>query len=360
MPARNPLDFAIVVGVQHYPGFGRADTQPNDLQGPDNDAGDVYDWLVSDDGGGLDKDNVRLIRSRDFGPPFQNALAGRPQKQAIVDAFSWLESLAQANAAAMRGLKVGRRLYVYMSGHGFAPRRKQAAIFLANATRVQTYHHVFASGWVEWFYDARYFDEFVLLMDCCMAFDLAISPENAGFRTLQGPGPGGNLFSAYAARFPLKAVERLMPDGKHHGVFTYALLQGLKGEAADPATMRITSESLRRYLTNAMKTFMSQADLDDASVGKEPDFGADDPIDFGVVKQLPLFKARLRVPASGQPRHLRVLTGDLEVVKTGTVQGEETVEVALPKGVYFATADNPSVVKDFELIGAAEVDVLVA
>ena len=55
-------DYAVVVGVARYPELS-AEGAAADLEGPDNDAQDVYDWLVSPDGGGLDPGNVKLLRS---------------------------------------------------------------------------------------------------------------------------------------------------------------------------------------------------------------------------------------------------------------------------------------------------------
>ena len=53
-------DYAVVVGIARYPllahnGFAQ------DLEGPDNDAHAVREWLVDPDGGRLDPANVRMV-----------------------------------------------------------------------------------------------------------------------------------------------------------------------------------------------------------------------------------------------------------------------------------------------------------
>jgi hypothetical protein len=239
----NTEDYAIVVGIGSYPGLGATQTQPRNLEGPDNDALEIYDWITSAGGGDVPKENVALVRSSNY-PAASQALGALPGKQQIIDAFDNLDAIAEANDQANLGLRVGRRLYLYMSGHGFAPRRREGAVFVANATRTRT-HHVFASRWHEWFSNAEYFDELVLWMDCCMVSDLTVTPEPAGFRALQGTTPK-KLFSAYAARYPQQAVERRMPDdNKVHGVFTYTLLKALR-TAEEPGTGgQVTSASLK-------------------------------------------------------------------------------------------------------------------
>jgi hypothetical protein len=343
----NPDDYAIVVGIRDYPHFGPTNQEPRHLQGPDNDAVAVYDWLTDPAKGGVPKAQATLIRSGLFNPPGAPALQSQPQKQAIINAFDDLENRAQANDLAGNGLRVGRRLYVYMSGHGFAPRRKEGAVFVADATRQRT-NHVFASRWLEWFYNAEYFSEFVLWMDCCMTFDLFIIPETAGYRVLQGSG-NGRLFTAYAAKFPQQAVERVMPDGQTHGVFTYTLLEGLNGAAADPATRRVTSASLRDFLTLNMKTFMAQIDRDDTSVSKEPDFGFDDDIVFCEVSTVPQATITFSFPPAVQGQNFSVVTGTPPtVVHQGTVNGA-SLQVPLPAGIYFVKIPGGS--RGFEVEG---------
>jgi hypothetical protein len=204
---------------------------------------------------------------------------------------------------------------------------------MADATRQRT-HHVFATRWVDWFYNADYFDEFVLWMDCCMVFDLFVAPETAGFRILQGAGTG-RMFAAYAAKFPHQAVERTMPDGTHE----------------------VTSASLKDYLTQNMKAFMPTVDIEDSTVSKEPDFGFDDPLVFCTFDSdsLPRTTVKFTFPASIQGQKFTVVTGaPPEQVANGDITSS-TGEVKLPPGIYFVKV--ASVSRGFEVDGSAEVQV---
>lgn len=351
-------DYAIVVGIGRYPGFGRTEAEPRNLNGPDNDAQAVYDWLIAADGGAVPAANVTLVRSAAF-PAAANALGALPAKQQITDAFEQLDSLAQQNDQDGKGLRVGRRLYLYMSGHGFSPRRKEAAMFVANATRTRT-HNVFATRWQEWFCNAEYFDELVLWMDCCMVFDLTVVPEAAGYRIVQGTSVK-KMFSAYAAQFPQQAVERLMPDDNQtHGVFTYALLKGLRGAAANAVTHEVTSDSLKNYLYSNMNSFMTPEQRKDPSVSQEPDFGFDDPMVFCTVGSIGLATVTLAFPAAAEGRTFRVVTGaPPREISSGTVQ-HGAAQVSLPAGLYFVKVDGTGITSGFEVAGSEDAQINVA
>src|SRR5471030_1970768 len=124
-------DWAIVVGIKSYADPGLAG-----LEGPENDAKEFHDWVVSDAGGGVPKDQAKLIRSSDYGPPFTSAATAMPTQEAIKAAFDHLMTMADANAAKGLGRVVGDRLYLFFSGHGFAPDQDDGltALLTANAS----------------------------------------------------------------------------------------------------------------------------------------------------------------------------------------------------------------------------------
>ena len=341
-------EHAIVVGIQRSPMFGMTEDDANDLRAPDTDAAGIHDWLIDPAGGNVPPDNVKLIRSQDF------PNAAEPQQAAITNAFDELDRIAGRNDRNGLGRRVGRRLYLYASGHGFAKRRTEGALFMANATRVRTWN-VPTSAWSEWFANAAYFDEVVLWMDACMTSELSILLAPAGYGVNQAVSGGARMFSAFAARFPLMAVERKMPDGLQHGVFTYALLEGLRGRAADPDSLKITTDGLRGYLINAMKTFMSDQDQQDMSVSKEPDFGFVDQMEFGSVASAPTFPAAINFPPTAVGQPFIVQTGaPLTTVLSGTVTAASQV-VNLPKGVYFARVEPLGWLQDFTIVGGDHV-----
>src|SRR6266508_5839462 len=146
----NDRDFAVIVGVQRYPGFGPSPEQPADLKGPDRDAAAVRAWLTDPAGGNLPAANVRDFRSAAYPDPFPDGRAA-PRKGDVLGAFRWLDRIALERNKRFEGLAVGKRLYLYVSGHGFGRRRTEGSLFMANATRSRAWH-LEASAWVEWFY----------------------------------------------------------------------------------------------------------------------------------------------------------------------------------------------------------------
>jgi uncharacterized caspase-like protein len=129
-------DFAVVVGIARYPELS-AEGVAADLDGPNNDASAVRDWLVDPDGGGLQPENVKLIRSADFDPI--DPEDPQPAKGKVDRALNWVEQQTR-NVA-------GGRLYLYFSGHGFSPRLEEGALFTAEATQTSP-EYVFAASWV--------------------------------------------------------------------------------------------------------------------------------------------------------------------------------------------------------------------
>jgi uncharacterized caspase-like protein len=349
-------DYAIVVGVERYPSFGRTTMDPNDLQGPDNDARAMFDWLTDPDGGALPAENVRCVTSAAYPDPFPNSAAVAPKPRDIASAFRWLEGIAQRNNSRIDGpgLTVGNRLYLYMSGHGYARKRQEAAVFTANATRSRPWH-VEATDWATWFYHAEYFREYVVWMDCCMNPDLSIRTEPVGYREV-APLGSQPMFSAFAARHPFQAVEAMQADGQYHGAFTWSLLKGLRSAVDDSGA--ITSHSLKGYLVNAMKTFMTDEQRRHERVSKEPDFGSEDDIVF-VKAPKPKFEVTVRVPATAVGRRFQIITGiPPRNARSGVVPSREFT-VPLANGLYVVTVPVAKLTGEFEVTGVGrEISIL--
>ena len=77
--------------------------------------------------------------------------------------------------------RLGRRLYIYMAGHGIAPGENQTALLMANANydkrRYGTGYHVIGEYVAGWVADAHYFDEILLFMDCCREIQAVPAPN---------------------------------------------------------------------------------------------------------------------------------------------------------------------------------------
>lgn len=344
-------DYAIVVGITRYPYL-------DPLQSPENDARAFHRWLTTPaDGGGAGIDpksgRVRLVLSSDFAGSFAPGM--EPPTVAQVEAeLIRLDEIAEANRKAGRGLRVGRRLYLYFSGHGCAPKFEEAAILMANATRRRVYH-LTGMPCADWFYRAGYFSEVVLLMDCCRERYEKVVTYVPPWVDLTAPEvvDRSQRFYGLAAAWSQVARERALPSGERRSVFTLALLAGLEGAAYDPTTVhtdpatgrqmaRVTARSLKDFLYNHLRDFLPEADRDSPEVSGQPDIPHPrDPNADMVFSTVPVpsYPVTLRLPPAAAGRTLRVVElkedGTEVVLVERPVTGPEVV-VDLPRNNYFA------------------------
>lgn len=219
-------DWAIIVGVKHY-----WDPLLNTLEGPVSDAESFYRWLIDKDGGNIpvneqpDQNNpsrIRLVSSS--GQPAKPSEA-RPTGDDIYgagfDITSWLEKRNES----------GRRLYIYMSGHGCTPQNAEqaesVALLMANAD-ARAMMNFPATACAKYMRRGGYFEEVVLIMDCCRS-----RVSNAfSLPYYTNPGDtirGGHLVEAYATNWDSQAHEFAYPPAvEKRGAFTRALLACLQ------------------------------------------------------------------------------------------------------------------------------------
>jgi hypothetical protein len=337
----------VVIGVRRYPDADDPTGWITNLKGPDNDADAVAAWLRKSDGGGLPHGNVGVVRSADFPEPFPGKQQVGPQQKAIQDA---LNNVAKLPSTAFEGQYTGRRLYIYVSGHGYAQQRNEAALVTAEAERDFPFN-VEVRSWLDWFWKAARFKECVLWADCCATRAPIAVFTRCGRTPITAPNASDvRVFSAFAAKFDRRAVERQMnEDGQWHGVFTWALLKGLDGAAA--VNGAITSDSLRNYLTENMKTFMRDNQLADTQVAKEPDFGNVDPITFRTLGAASRYPVTLRFPATCIGQAARIVTSASQPPAAETTLAAIEWKFALEAGSYAAFVPTVGLVHPFTITG---------
>lgn len=355
----NEGDYAIVVGIARYPALGEGG-QPLDLKGPLNDVEAVVAWLTDPAGGNIPNrhPNLQVITS----PPPGASAPGRMPSPSIVEleaALHELDRIAQENRAAMRGEEVGRRLYIYMSGHGFSPGRERACLYAANA-RERGGDNVHASGWLAWLQDAGYFREFVLWMDCCMNRMLFLQPRDPPLPPVNASVPPGPSFVAFAAQRPLKAVEApIMEDGgRVHGLFTWALLEGLRGAAADRHG-RVTGRSLADWIRNAQGARLSEADRNDPDVATEPEVVRESPdLVFARGVRRRSYAVSLAFPESvTEGAEARLWTGCPARIAAQVASTERRATLSLQPGLYVVEIPSAGLRQGFEVVGPGTVAV---
>jgi hypothetical protein len=349
MVAANPSDRALVVGISRYIGLRDEAGNPSVLLGPVTDAKSIFSWLVDPLGGGLDQANIELIHSGQFAASSDPGTSG-PAYQAVIAA---LKKIMDRTKDVQ-----GRRLYVYMSGHGFAPDVDRGALFTAECED-PSYPNVYATGWLNWFRAQQRFKEFVLWMDCCFDSMDSVPVEAPPVRTTPLVGPAGPRFIGLAAQTGMRALECPIPQDRNevHGVFTWTLLTGLRGAAVDKATNLVTGESLRAYLLNAMKDFIPADRRTAREISTAPNVLSDPPapgVVFGTQRVAPKFNVRLNVPAPDGD-HVTVWSGmPPQIISTATVTGG-AANVSLEPGVYAAEAASQALRAGFEVTAEAKI-----
>jgi hypothetical protein len=259
----------------------------------------------------------------------------------IVKAFK-----AVASSPPRSDGRIGRRFYLYVSGHGCGFERHRGALFTANADDTDR-DHFYVPSYFNWLVDAALFEQYVLWFDACSTSDWLGTPKLAGLRPIKrAKAPHGREMIAHAARFYLKAAENTI-GGEPHSIFTYTLLEGLEGAAIEPNTGAVTTSSLRRYLINHMRRHMTPEQLlDTSNFSQEPDFATVDDFELLPASALAARGVATVTPApAGPPVRLSVQSGDpaIEIFVVDTsdrlvARGLKGVDAMLPAAHYTVRA----------------------
>jgi hypothetical protein len=285
----NATDRAVVVGIDRYPALEA-------LGGPENDATAFAAWLTDPAGGGVPPARVTRIVSSDFPAP-----AAEPTTVAIDTAFERIIKDFDATGVG------GRRLYIFLAGHGFAPSVADAALLAANAAAGSFGHYIPGRLYCDWFRAAAMFEEVVLLVDCCRDARTTV-PQRFPPWDLRTSTTPSKFFVGFATEAGRVSRERpSAADGDRvRGRFTEAVIAGLR-HAAD-AQGRVTSQTLRDFVFNLLAQEAESAGETELN-RQEPKFPSTDRIVF----------TRVSVPytlvatfAAGQTPEL--VSGDLTTV----------------------------------------------
>jgi hypothetical protein len=222
--------WALVVGIDRYW------SEAAHLKGAVRDALSLRKWLVDPAGGNVPPDNVLLV------------LAPANESPDPGDDVEWEQgtkaniTLAVNNLVQLSGGK-GERLFFYYAGHGLTTRvsnRDESALLATDFTDVLTDNSIALRSLWEYFETLQFDDQFFFVDACRNAPDwLNGGVFSLGAWTLprsRDPGlPPVQQFILYATSPKLKSVENHEQAGQEHGVFTEALLDGLRGKDAAKA-----------------------------------------------------------------------------------------------------------------------------
>ena len=274
----NASDYAVVVGISRYGSI------TPELEGPEKDARAFYDWVIAASGGDVPKENVALVLSSQYrknNAELNGDLYGyEPTLTRVTAAFAKLMSLTVKNAH--KAPRVGRRLYIYLSGHGITPRSdpltsiNNSALLMANCIEDVVYDHVSGQAYAEWFRLSHAFDEILLFMDCCRSDRAEVPPATLTTPVVQGGRVNDvQVFYAWATQWDTRAWEQpLGTPPEKRGVFTYALMEAL--QQAGDAEGRITPRGIVGHLN------MRVPQLRNGDASQRPQFHPPSP-DAGIV-----------------------------------------------------------------------------
>ncbi|MFI5453908.1 MAG: caspase family protein [Isosphaerales bacterium] len=321
-------DWAIIVGVQKYPGV-------SDLNGPENDAKDFRDWVVSPRGGDVPPSNVRVILTSDY-PLFTTLKQARPITSDVEAAFDDLYELVWPDRMTYNP---GRRLYIYMAGHGIEPQADHTALLMANAAERRFGYHILGKAYADWFFRSVSFEEILLFMDCCRDHYPSTHLNNLKWDDTYDHRAVDKVKYLYGFGAVWSKTSRERTVGvETHGVFTTALLAGLRGAASRPDNL-ITAASLRDYLNENMKNFLAPEDQKNPEVPKQPVFTLNPSTGEGfVIASAPAktYQVEIGLAADTLGREVEVRNGIKFEVVGKKVADTVTWELDLPRGTYLA------------------------
>lgn len=340
-------DCALVVGIDRYPAL-------RTLSGAERDADEFYKWVTTE--GGVAPANATKIVSSDFKKaPKNKPWNEQPAQKAVDDFFHKVQAASDKNDQAGDGPQVGKRLYMFFSGHGFAPALDKSGFLMANASK-QAPINVAAMLWANRMYEGGWFDEVLLFQDACrepMKQADLVSPflVSIGLSGQQNR----RRFIALSAKNDQLSVEKVIGSDGVRGVFTVTLLAGLRGDARDPRTGEITAALLKAYLQSNMKSLLTPAELANPEIANQPEVFDPDP--FVIVGAPPGWTAAaakefpVQITLKGS-RNARIIGHDL---KDHLVQAAapDPWNVTLPRG-FFRVLAPPFTSDVFEVTGALD------
>ncbi|MEM9670435.1 MAG: caspase family protein [Pseudomonadota bacterium] len=251
----NRDDWAVVVGIVEYPRWGDL----KDLAGAERDAKAFHDWVIDPAGGAVPSNQALLCVTSQF-KPFEPPHNEAPSRDLVERR---LQQLAESNGDG----KVGRRLYLYISCHGFSPPEpNQVACLTADASSGFP-KNVHANHWADLFYQRGLFDETVLFADCCRTSIRQAPVIGSGAAQIQNKAgiEHRKRFYGFAAKMAQETMEVPDESGHKRGVFTMALIDGLRGKAAEYGTETVSSASLKRFLEEFTNDYLPSELSDQAS-----------------------------------------------------------------------------------------------
>ncbi|MGI5241170.1 caspase family protein [Dactylosporangium sp. CA-139066] len=342
--ARSDAHYAVVVGINRYPGLG-------DLHGPVDDAGRFHEWLVDPDGGGLPERNVWLVPASSDAEDRLTTGTARPALGDINDALRDVNAVVRRRAAVEPTLWDRTRLYLFVAGHGLLPGDGEGALLAANASGEEPGYNLDLRLYKEWYRRCGLFRELVVFADCCRNDFPGATSYGPPFLQCSTVERDVRLAIGYGAAFGGRAYEGVI-DGEslspsdRRGLFTTALLRALRRHRRWDEVRALVNQTLAQLAEERRRDQRAEMAGDDDIVFGRP--GAPPPDD--------VYQVTIVFPA-GAPEAVEVCDGRLAVIGSwDTRQGPW--RRGLPPGLYYVRGrDGGAAVGAPFVVAGADVDV---
>jgi hypothetical protein len=161
------------------------------------------------------------------------ALPNRPILSDITMFFTNLMKEQLIQTTAGNSPRLGRRVYLFLSGHGFAASMlSQAALCMADSQAdISSYPHLGGQVYADDLGNRGMFDEVYLWMDCCRQMIPGMSINPPSWAPPNPPVPPRRFFWGFATSTGQLAAEADMLVGGRrlpHGVFTALMMEGFE------------------------------------------------------------------------------------------------------------------------------------
>ncbi len=343
MPGNNLQDYAILAGVNQY-----SHRSLSELKGAVGDTVDFLEWLLSEQGGNVPEKNVFWFCTpdpHDEGLPdaLQQLVAQTARRDAILDAMGNFIERAEDND----GEPIGRRLYVFFSGHGVAKSLNDRCFFASDHTKTNDRYLVGPSV-AEVFIQSAIFKEVLLFMDCCQVYSNQLKdiPLDLNYKTDARAARRVEHFFSYAGEFGQTTREQEIEKGKFRGILSRSILDGLRGGAATSKN-EITANGLKDFIE---RRFVQLRDPDSDDMPDIPSPKHDFVISTGV-KPI-VFTVDVEIVLTDPDSLFIVLDGGNKLKPVNTEPeriNDNTVKITLEPGkkyLFGAPADNDE--EDYE------------
>ena len=233
--------WAVIIGVSRY-----SDTHIQSLRYANADAEYFYNWLISSTGGKYSPDNIKLLLDKEA--------TSKNIKDAL---FNWLRQAIEEDV-----------VIIYFAGHGSpdSPDTPENLFLLPYDTQ---YDNIAATGFPMWdvetaikrFIKAK---RIIVIADAChsggvgQSFDVArrsargigVNPISTRLEQLSKAGKGVAVISASGDK---QTSQEGSQWGGGHGVFTYYLMEALKGNADYNQDNKVSLGELIPYLSEQVR-----------------------------------------------------------------------------------------------------------